>query len=275
MQNPYFILKSGWYRRTNGPWPVHINALPDFSFPQVVLRALLPALLVSGSTLATSNKITWLVVDTAAQTAYVDLDADLGFPIGTKSLILTISCKQPGVSVYPGPRADLPTRRSKWKPDPVLLKSLVKIGLVQRQSGHTTIVNTVNHDRLSLDCSSGILTTDFSTMNLIGFEDQVDGPFYRNTSEPSINVTLALSFYPDSATPLLNAQVRVQKSAGGYVFTRLQVDPPLGDAAARAQVFMSDGKSLYPLYYNAQPQDNAQLAQVVLGGQIDIYEHLT
>jgi len=65
--------------------------------------------------------------------------------------------------------------------------------------------------------------------------------------------------------------VRVQPKAGGVVLTQLRFGPDLFNWAAKAQVFLSDGLYLYPIFYGGQQQTNGRLPGLVLKSEVQFF----
>lgn len=242
-----------------------------FLFSRLSRRLLLAALFGSGSGLAVSNRVGWLDLDPARQSAYVSLNADLGFPIGAKELTLAVDCAAPGVRAYPKPASGVPMALKEWKADPGLLAALIKAGFVTQKAGTVTLKDTDKRQTLVMACDKKVLTTNFSGIDNIGGAGIVGAPFFRGDGEPTVNLDYALIFFGGSHLVNFSVQQRVTRVPQGYAFSRLQVDADAPTVSPKAQVFMSDGEFLYPLYYNGQPQANAQLGKVVIARQVDLY----
>jgi hypothetical protein len=236
-------------------------------------RWLLTAILcASGSGLAVSNEIAWLDLDPAKQVGYVNLNTNLGFPIGEKELTLAVDCQGAGaVRTYVQPAGGPPIYLADWKADARFPPALTKAGFLAQKAGTFILKDTVKHQQLSLTCAGGVLSTNFSQIETIGGFGQVGGPFYRDAEEPSVNMTYGLNTLAKTKLVNFSVQVRVKRVPQGYMFTRLEVDASAPESAPKAQVFMSDGRYLYPIYFNGQAQDNAQVSKVVLKQRVDLY----
>jgi len=228
-------------------------------------------LLIAGMACALSSEMTWLTLDPKLQIAYVDVAADLGFPIGAKRLIVTVDCRRSQVKVFEDVKTEMPIDPAKWKPDATIFNTLQSSGVVVQKGRTTFITNPKTKERLGLSCIGGVLSTNYSGMKMIGSEFDLDAPYFRNTDTSEINMNYDLSLHGNTVLSNYAVQVRVQPKAGGLVLTQLRVNPNLFNWAAKAQVFVSDGHYLYPIFYGGQQQTNGQLSALVLKNQVQFY----
>lgn len=227
--------------------------------------------LIPGMAFALSTQVTWLMLDPKLQIAYVDVDADLGYPIGVKSLVVSVNCRSSQVKVFEDMKTKMPIDPAKWKPDATIFNALQSGGVLLQKGGATFLTNPKTRERLALICTGGVLSADYSGMKNIGSEFNPDAPFFRNTEKSEIDMNYALSLHTNTNLSNYSVQVRVQPKAGGIVLTQLRFGPDLFNWAAKAQVFLSDGQYLYPIFYSGQQQTNGRVSGLVLKNQVQFF----
>lgn len=236
---------------------------------RLALWTLTGLVFASGPALAVSSDLYALTLDPAGQVGYLDLDVDLGFPIGAKTLMVTVDCRGPLVRAFIQSSGRMPIEVKTWKADAALLPALSKAGLVSQKAGAVTVKDTLQGTQLGLSCAGGILSADFSKVNRIGLSGTFER--YKRDQEQSIDTKYALRLLPGTSLRALSLKASVIPTPKGYVFDTLLVDPEFSISVRTEQVFMSDGKALYPLFYNGKPQDNAAATKLTLQTQIDFY----
>jgi len=156
------------------------------------------SLLTAAIASALSSQVTWLTVDPKLQIAYVDVDADLGYPIGAKSLIVTVDCRRSQVKVFEDMKTSMPIDPAKWKPGAMIFNALQSSGVLLRKGGTTFLTDPKTRERLGLTCTGGVLSTDYSGMKTIGSEFNPDAPFFRNIEKSEIDMNYALSIHTNN-----------------------------------------------------------------------------
>lgn len=212
-----------------------------------------------------------------AERVLAQLDAKLAYPVGEQSFALIFDCKSGKTTVYEVERLmgvnaignpDFPATQ-----DPAKTRALYASGAAVAKPGALTLKGD-DQGTVAFRCEQGIVTLDFSKAKLIA-EPALHYQDFPDNDPPAVITRVPILSEADKDQPYGSFDVVAGISADltprGAVIDDVLIggtDLPLGTGG---EVFVSDGKALYPAYYAGQSQDNPVFKNLKVGNTVEVY----
>jgi len=243
-----------------------------------IFSRILPLLLLTGSAQAATLSISGYQLVPHQQLALYAVTMGLGYPVGNADVGFILDCRSSKVTFL-----QLNTDGTQFflgKPfktaGAALQKAVLGSGLVTVKSGVFTLKATGSEPVVN-QCQHGLLDAELLDSYVLGETRHLEvsvasqsdlddsGGASSKGGSPAYN-SYSLSLKLD-ASPMGKAGFSVD----GFFVNRETYGPlPLPNA----QVMVSDGKALYPIFYAGLSQDNASLSSLTVPSTVTVYSTL-
>lgn len=208
--------------------------------------------------------------------------ASLGYPVGDAYYGIILDCKAAATGAVRFYRMEynalfIGIGELAAKPDAALGQALQASGLVSFKGGVLTIkkVSGLNLSGRPLvnSCKNGILTAELrdglqDNEFILGSRTTFYVPVAGISSKGDFTTAEMVEFQATVAKVSLD----VDPAKGGFQLSGVRVNPDfLPVSYPNLQVLISDGRALYPLFYNGDDQTNSAAARLFVAGMVSMY----
>jgi hypothetical protein len=232
-----------------------------------MLAVLLSTSLVQAATL----HVTGYELQPHKQRALITAEVSLGYPVGDATAGLALDCRTGTVTILnlgTSMLGGVSFVSDGVKADPALSKALLASGLVKVKPGVLNVTGTGQGTLLS-QCVQGRLDAAIADHRVSSQTRSIEVPIGSADAEPSPFLPDVLGYAAQNVTlradlTTVNKQVKVENFSVGGTMGYITSFPT-------AQVAVSDGKALYPIYYNRGNQVNTSMTALTVPAVLTVY----